>query len=134
MSVNLNALKQYQSVDLRATVETASPHKMVSMLFSGALSELAKAKGCCERSDIEGRSAAINKASEIVVGLKGCLDLEQGGEVAQRLDELYNYSLRQLYQANKENSAELIQEIIGLISEVSSGWNDMPVEYKVGEK
>lgn len=134
MSVNLNALKQYQSVDLRATVETASPHKMVSMLFDGALKALATAKGCCERTDIEGRSASINKASDIIVGLKGCLDLEQGGEVAQRLDELYDYSLRQLYQANKENSAELVQEIIGLISEVSSGWNDMPVEYKVGEK
>ena len=93
-----------------------------------------KSKGCCERTDIEGRSASINKASDIIVGLKGCLDLEQGGEVAQRLDELYDYSLRQLYQANKENSAELVQEIIGLISEVSSGWNDMPVEYKVGEK
>jgi flagellar protein FliS len=134
MSVNLNALKQYQSVDLRATVETASPHKMVSMLFDGALKALATAKGCCERTDIEGRSASINKASDIIVGLKGCLDLDQGGEVAQRLDELYDYSLRQLYQANKENSAELVQEIIGLISEVSSGWNDMPVEYKVGEK
>ncbi len=134
MSVNLNALKQYQSVDLRATVETASPHKMVSMLFDGALKALATAKGCCERTDIEGRSASINKASDIIVGLKGCLDLEQGGEVAQSLDELYDYSLRQLYQANKENSAELVQEIIGLITEVSSGWNDMPVEYKVGEK
>lgn len=134
MSVNLNALKQYQSVDLRATVETASPHKMVSMLFDGALKALATAKGCCERKDIEGRTASINKASDIIVGLKGCLELEQGGEVAQRLDELYDYSLRQLYQANKENSAELVQEIIGLISEVSSGWNDMPVEYKVGEK
>ena len=134
MSVNLNALKQYQSVDLRATVETASPHKMVSMLFDGVLKALATAKGCCERADIEGRSASINKASEIIIGLKGCLDLEQGGEVAQRLDELYDYSLRQLYQANKENSSELVQEIIGLISEVSSGWNDMPVKYKVGEK
>lgn len=134
MSVNLNALKQYQSVDLRATVETASPHKMVSMLFDGALKALATAKGCCERTDIEGRSAAINKASDIIVGLKGCLDLEQGGEVAQRLDELYDYAIRQLYQANKENSAERVQEVIGLIAEVSTGWNEMPVEYKVGEK
>jgi len=134
MSVNLNALKQYQSVDLRATVETASPHKMVSMLFDGALKALATAKGCCERSDIEGRAAAINKASDIIVGLKGCLDQEKGGEVAQGLDELYDYSIRQLYQANKENSAELVQEIIGLITELSSGWNEMPLELKVGEK
>jgi len=133
MSVNLNALKQYQSVDLRATVETASPHKMVSMLFSGALSELAKAKGCCERGDIEGRSAAVNKASDIIVGLKGCLDLEQGGEVAQNLNELYDYSIRQLYLANKENNSDVVQEVINLISEVSDGWNGMPVEYKVGE-
>ena len=125
MSVNLNALKEYKSVDLRATVETASPHKLISMLLEGALTSLAKAKGSIERQQIEEH---LNKASDIIVGLKGSLDLEKGGEVALNLDELYNYMIRQIVLANRENSADKVQEVMGLILEIRQGWSSMPVE------
>ncbi|MDO6514518.1 MULTISPECIES: flagellar export chaperone FliS [unclassified Neptuniibacter] len=128
MSVNLNALKEYKSVDLRATVETASPHKLISMLLEGALTSLAKAKGSIERKQIEERTEHLNKASDIIVGLKGALDLEKGGEVAANLDELYNYMIRQLIVANRENNADKVQEVMGLILEIRQGWSSMPVE------
>jgi len=128
MSVNLNALKEYKSVDLRATVETASPHKLISMLLEGALTSLAKAKGSIERNQIEDRTEHLNKASDIIVGLKGSLDLEKGGEVALNLDELYNYIIRQVVLANRENSADKVQEVMNLILEIRQGWSSMPVE------
>ncbi|WP_415897480.1 flagellar export chaperone FliS [Neptuniibacter sp. QD72_48] len=126
MSVNLNALKQYQSVDLRATIETASPHKLISMLLDGALGALAKAKGSIERSVIEERTKHLNKATEIVVGLKGSLDLEKGGEVAENLDGLYDYILRSIVIANRENDAEKVQEVMNLLLEIKQGWSEMP--------
>jgi flagellar protein FliS len=128
MSVNLNALKEYKSVDLRATVETASPHKLISMLLEGALTSLAQAKGAIERKQIQDRTESLNKATDIIVGLKGSLDLEKGGEVAANLDELYNYMIRQVVKANRENSAETVQEVMDLILEVRQGWSNMPVE------
>lgn len=128
MSVNLNALKEYKSVDLRATVETASPHKLISMLLEGALTALAQAKGAIERKQIQDRTESLNKATDIIVGLKGSLDLEKGGEVAANLDELYNYMIRQVVKANSENSAETVQEVMDLILEVRQGWSNMPVE------
>lgn len=128
MSVNLNALKEYKSVDLRATVETASPHKLISMLLEGALTALAQAKGAIERKQIQDRTDSLNKATDIIVGLKGSLDLEKGGEVAANLDELYNYMIRQVVKANRENSAETVQEVMDLILEVRQGWSNMPVE------
>lgn len=134
MSVNLNALKQYQSVDLRATVETASPHKLISMLLDGALGALAKAKGSIERGDIEERTKQFNKASEIVVGLKGSLDLEQGGEVAANLDALYDYMLRMIMQANSQNDEGKAQEVMSLMLEIKQGWSEMPNEIQIGEK
>lgn len=133
MSVNLNALKQYQSVDLRATVETASPHKLISMLLDGVLGSLAKAKGAIERESIEERTQHLNKASEIVVGLKGSLDLEQGGEVAANLDGLYDYMLRSIMTANSQNDAEKVQEIMDLMLEIKQGWAEMPNDIQMGE-
>lgn len=134
MSVNLNALKQYKSVDLRATVETASPHKLIAMLFDGALGALARAKGAIERNSIQERTTHLNKASEILVTLKGSLDLEKGGEVATNLDGLYDYMLRSVMQANRNNDLDKVQEIMDLISDVKQGWSEMPNDIKIGEK
>lgn len=134
MSVNLNALKQYQSVDLRATIETASPHKLISMLLDGALGALAKAKGSIERNAIEDRTKQLNKATEIVVGLKGSLDLEQGGEVAANLDALYDYMLRSIMSANSQNDVDKVQEVMNLMLEIKQGWAEMPTEIQIGEK
>ena len=132
MSVNLNALKQYKSVDLRATIETASPHKLISMLLDGALNSLAKAKGAIERNSIEERTAHLNKASEIVVGLKGSLDLEQGGEVAANLDGLYDYMIRSIMEANRGNDGEKVQEVMSLMLEIKQGWSEMPNDIQIG--
>jgi flagellar protein FliS len=134
MSVNLNALKQYQSVDLRATVETASPHKLISMLLDGALGSLAKAKGSIDRSDIESRTKHLNKASEIVVGLKGSLDMEQGGEVAVNLNALYDYMVGGIMQANRNNDLEKVQEIMNLMLEIKQGWAEMPNDIQMDIK
>lgn len=125
MSVNLTALKQYKSVDLRAAVEMASPQELITLLFDGALSALAKAKGSMERNDISGRTSQINKANDIILGLKDFLDHEQGGEVAANLDALYDYMVRTLVQANRANDLDKVQEVMGLLLEVKGGWAQM---------
>jgi len=124
--MSINALKQYQNVNLHAAVEGATPHELISMLFKGALEALAKAGGAIERKDISLRTQQINKASEIIVNLKGTLNLEAGGEIAGNLDALYDYMLRVLMQANRENSAEKVTEVAGLLSEVFQGWAEIP--------
>lgn len=126
--MSINALKQYKNVNLHAAVEGATPHELISMLFKGALEALAKAGGAIERKDISLRTQQINKASEIIVNLKGTLNLEAGGEVAANLDALYDYMLRTLMQANRENSAEKVAEVAGLVSEVFQGWAEIPAE------
>lgn len=130
MSVNLNALKQYQNVDLRVTAETASPHKLIDMLIDGALGAMAKAKGAIERNSIDERTKHINKAVEVVIGLRGSLDAEKGGEVAANLDALYDYMTRTLMIANRENNADQVQEVMNLLLEIKKGWVGMPEEHK----
>ena len=125
MSVNLNALKQYQKVGLASAVEHASPKQLISMLLEGALTALAKAKGAIDRSEIEVRTEQLNKASDIVLGLKDFLDLENGGEVAANLDALYDYMVRTIMQANRENNGEQVQEVMNLLLEVKTGWDQM---------
>jgi flagellar protein FliS len=127
MSINLNAMKQYQSVDLRAAVETASPKELISMLVDGALKAMAKAKGAIERKDISMRTEQLNKANDIILGLKDFLDHEKGGDIATNLDALYDYMVRTLMQANRSNDGIKVQEVMNLMLQVKTGWNGMEV-------
>ena len=121
----MNALKQYKSVDLRAAVETASPKELISMLVDGALTAMAKATGAIARKDISMRTEQLNKANDIILGLKDFLDHEKGGEIATNLDALYDYMVRTLMQANRSNDEAKVQEIMALMLQIKSGWNGM---------
>lgn len=134
MGVNLSAMNQYKTVDLRSAVATASPHELIAMLYDGALTALATAKGCITRKDIENRTKNLNKANAIVLGLRDFLDLEQGGDVASNLDALYEYMTRAIMEANAQQSADKIQEVIDLLLELKVGWNGMPLDVKKGKR
>lgn len=127
MSVNLNALKQYKNVDLRSAVETASPKELITMLVDGALTAMAKAMGAIERKEISARTQQLNKANDIILGLKDFLDHEKGGEIATNLDALYDYMIRTLLHANRTNDAAKVQEVMTLMLQIKSGWNGMQV-------
>lgn len=134
MSVNLTAMNQYKTVDLRSAVASASPHQLIVMLYDGALTALANAKGCIARKDIENRAKQLNKANAIILGLRDFLDMDKGGEVAENLDALYDYIVRGIIDANRTQSEERVQELINLVLELKTGWCAMPLDIRMGKK
>ncbi len=118
-----SALKQYQSVDTRAQVMEASPHRLIQMLMEGGMSRLAQAKGAMERNQTALKGELISKAIAIIGGLREGLDLERGGTVASNLDNLYEFMIRRLIEANVQNSPEIIDEVAELLRNVKAGWD-----------
>lgn len=116
----------YANVGLQTGVASASPEKLISMLFDGARAAIARAKLALERGDIPARGKAISQAIEIVSnGLKAALNLEVGGEIAQNLYELYDYVERCLLQANLHADAAKLEESDRLLNEIGSAWNEI---------
>ena len=113
---------QYQKLDVQSLVGTASPHRLISMLFDGACSRLSHARGCALRSDHEGRSRSIGETVSIVSGLQGSLDKDHGGDLAENLGELYDYMVRRLYSANRDNDAAGIDEVLDLVRTLQDAW------------
>ena len=119
---------QYSKLDVQTLVGSASPHKLISMLFDGATTRLAQARGCAARGDHEGRSRCIGETVSIVSGLQASLDHDQGGDLAANLDSLYDYMMRRLYDANRDNDAEGIREVLDLVRTLQDAWTAIDPE------
>ncbi len=118
-----SAIQSYSSVKVHSGIEEASPHRLIQMLFEGALERIAQAKGAMLQNQIARKGELIGKAVNIVGGLQGSLNDKEGGSLAANLDGLYDYIIRRLTQANFENNPDYLDECGRLIAEIKAGWD-----------
>jgi flagellar protein FliS len=114
------------------SVQTASPGKLVLMLFDGYLRFTTAAQNSFEESDLTQRNEGINnnliRAQNIVTELQSSLDMSVPGELPGTLYRLYDYVLHQLQQANLQKKAEPIAEANKVITELREAWAEMLVQ------
>lgn len=116
----------YRKISVETSVAQASPHDLVDMLFDALLVAVGAARSALQGGDIKAKCGHIVTAVRILEeGLKGALNLEQGGELAHNLQELYGYCVVRLTQANARNDDAALQEVLRLIEPVASGWKKM---------
>lgn len=118
-----NALNQYNQHAVQTGIESADPHRLIQMLMEGALGKIAAAKGFMNRKDIVQKGRYIADAISILEGLKAGLDKEQGGEIAQNLEDLYIYMERRLIEANRANNTALLDEVSDLLKQIKEAWD-----------
>ena len=118
-----NGANAYAKVGIETGVAAASPHKLIVMLFDGALLSVATALQKMKEGDIAGKGQAISKAIAIIdSGLRASLNKEVGGEIAISLDALYDYMGRRLLAANIENQPAILDEVHGLLADLKGAW------------
>jgi flagellar protein FliS len=118
------ALNAYGRNSLDTAVESASPHRLIVMLFDGAIKAVSLAQIHIQSGAIAEKGAAISKAIAIIEdGLRLALDREKGGELAENLDALYDYMTQRLLEANLGNRLDLLEEVGGLLLELKTAWD-----------
>lgn len=120
------AAQSYKRVNIQSSVVDATPYRLIQMLFEGALESIAQAKGAMQQNQIARRGEIIGKAINIVQGLQGSLNDTEGGELAANLDSLYDYVIRRMIQANRNNDPTILTECGKLLGEIKSAWDAMP--------
>ena len=120
------ALDAYASVAIETGVAAADPHKLVLMLYDGALTALADGRLHMTRGDTAAKGRALSKAIMIIEsGLRASLDIKAGGELAERLAALYDYMCDRLLRANLHNRVEIIDEVTRLLGELRGAWEQI---------
>jgi flagellar secretion chaperone FliS len=121
-----NPLSAYQRVCVETGVHEADPHKLVLMLYEGALLALADAQLYMTRRETANKGRSLSKAIMIIDGgLKASLDVKAGGELGERLAALYNYMCDRLLHANLHNRPEIIDEVRQLLMELRGAWEQI---------
>jgi flagellar protein FliS len=119
-----SGVNAYAKVGIETGVTSASPHKLIVMLFDGALVSVTAAIMHMKAGNIPEKGAAISKAIMIIdSGLRAALDKKAGGEIAEGLDALYEYMGARLLQANLKNQVDILEEVQRLLGELRGAWN-----------
>lgn len=105
-------------------VTTASPEQVLLMLYDGAINFSKVAHDRMDRKDIGGKGTYIGKALAIVTELMNTLDHKVGGEIAQDLERLYIYVIREFTKANIDNDAKSLENAIMILSHLRDTWTE----------
>ena len=119
----INGLQAYQRVNTQTSITDADPHKLIQLLYNGALERINMAKARMQAKDYAGKGQLITKAIEIIGGLRSFLDFEKGGDLAARLEALYDYVERRLFEANAKNDPARLDEVVHLLHSIKDGWD-----------
>lgn len=116
--------KAYAAIGVETGVNAASPHKLIVMLFEGAMLAITSAIQHMQAGEIARKGEAISKAITIIDhGLRASLDKNVGGEVALNLDALYEYMSTRLVIANLKNQVSILEEVHQLLKGLKDAWD-----------
>lgn len=108
------------------TGQEIAPQRKVSMLLGGILERLRQARQHVVDENRAAKAQSLTSAISIIEALRLSLDVEAGGELAERLGALYDYATVRITEANAYNDVERIDEVIGLLGTIASAWQDGP--------
>ena len=123
------SLQAYKKVSVDSQLTAASPHKIVQMLMAGAIERLIQGKAAMQAGNIPVKGERLGKALDIIISLRSCLSMDDGGDIAKNLDQLYEFMITQISAANHKNDPQPIDDVIGIIREIKSAWDQIPNEY-----
>ena len=120
------AIKTYANVGMETSVTAADPHKLILLLYQGALLAISSARNHILRKEIPANGKSISHAITIIdEGLKSSLDKNTGGELAQNLSALYDYMNQRLLIANLKNDIDALDEVSRLLTELKGAWEEI---------
>ena len=113
----------------KAQINTASPGQRVVMMYEGLLRELKKARHHMLEIDkstqtIEKCHNTLDLCQKIILELQLALDLEKGGEIAENLNNLYDFWILELSNANSAKDAQQMTPVIQMVEELKDTWKE----------
>jgi flagellar protein FliS len=113
----------------KVAAQTASPGRLVLMLYDGAINFLERALAGFDCADPLQFNQTINnnivRAQAIIHEMNATLNMREGGEVSENFRRLYNYFHCRLREANMKKKKEPLQETLMRLRVLRDSWAEM---------
>ncbi len=108
-------------------IKTATPGKLVVMLYDGAVKHLSLALESLNsrQRSYDRVSSELVRTQDIITELMVSLDFERGGEIAKGLFNLYMWMNRQLLDGNIRKDIAPLESVRSLLLELRSVWAEL---------
>jgi flagellar protein FliS len=103
-------------------IYTATPEQILIMLYDGAIRFTRQAMMAAENGNQVQKLERISKTMAIIIEFSNTLDHEIGGEIAADLDGLYQFMIRELNAARKDESGDRLKTVEGLLVDLRETW------------
>lgn len=113
-----NPYAQYQ----QAQVDTASPERLLLMLYDGAIRFGTMAKAAMDARDFATANRHCLNVQNILTEFMVTLKPEVDPVITQYLFDLYDYMHRRMIEANLSKDTGPIDEVLGHLKELRGAW------------
>lgn len=110
---------------------TASPAELTLMLYEGAIKFCNIAIVGIEENDIEKAHNNIQKVENIIGEFQATLDHKY--EVAKDFENIYNYLMDRLIEANIKKNKEILEEVLGHLRTMRDTWKEVMQQNKLAK-
>ena len=104
------------------------------MLFDGAIEAMSFTIGAIQNNDLALRSKQNTRSITIINGMRECLDMQAGGELANNLYALYQHMAQELFRASVKNDSDTIQNIQTMLKDIRGSWEKIPLDMHYMQK
>lgn len=104
-------------------IMTASPAELTLMLYDGAIKFANIAIAAIEKNDIEKAHNNIIKVERIILEFKSSLDHKY--PVAKDFEQVYDYLIRRLHEANMKKDTEIMEEVLKHLRTMRDTWKEV---------
>ncbi|UTA49478.1 flagellar export chaperone FliS [Simiduia sp. 21SJ11W-1] len=112
----------YKQLHMESIVADASPHKLITLLFSQTRAQLKSALVAHQANNTGVRREAIHRAVECLSGLREALNFEVESDLPHNLHKLYLYMQQSLIACQREFSEAKVVEILSLLETLADAW------------
>jgi len=119
-------LKTYQQMHISGLDQ----RELIVLLYSGALRFIEEGKELIPQKDVPLIHEKLSKARNIFIHLLSTLNMESGGEIADKLSALYAYFIEKITMANATKNVTDLDDIIPLIQTIKESWEKIEIDNK----
>jgi len=114
---------QYQQQQYQQNlIYTATPEQLLLMLYDGAIRFTRQAMMAAENGNQVQKLERISKTLAIIIEFSNTLNHDIGGQIAADLDGLYQFMIRELNAARKDETGEKLKTVERLLVDLRETW------------